>query len=146
MLKLSTKLLLSAGLFIFVAGCGGSEGPALVPASGKVLLDGEPVAGALVRFVPGSGPSSGCDTNDQGEFTLIGPGNRPGSIVGTHTVTVGCAYNPGQGSSADGSTEAPAEGAGCKVPLKYSDVSTSGVTVDVPDEGKTDFVIALTSE
>ena len=145
MFKLSVKLF-SVVLCIAVAGCGGPEGPVLVPVSGTVLLDGEPVSGALVRFVPASGPSSGGETNEKGEFTLIGPGNRPGTIVGTHTVTVGCPYNPGQGSSPDGNMEAPADAGGCKVPMKYSDVSSSDASAVVPAEGKSGLVIELTSK
>lgn len=140
------KALIATVLCVSVIGCGGSDGPELVPVSGKVFLDGQPVAGALIRFVPADGPSSGGETNEQGEFSLIGPGSQPGAIVGTHTVTVGCPYNPGQGSSPDGSTEAPSEGAGCSLPLKYSDVSTSEVSATVPEEGDSDLVIQLTSE
>lgn len=146
MLELPSRVFLSIVLCLFVSGCGGPEGPELVPVSGKILLDGKPVAGALVRFVPDSGPSSGGETNEQGEFSLIGPGSLPGAITGTHTVTVGCPYNPGQGSSPDGSTQAPSEGPGCSLPLKYSDVSTSGVTAAVPDEGTSELIVQLTSE
>ena len=128
------------------AGCGGPEGPTLVPVSGKVLLDGEPVAGALVQFIPTSGPSSGGQTDDNGEFTLTGPGNRPGAVVGSFTVTVGCPFNPSQGSSSDGSTEAPESTVTCSVPDKYSDLATSDVHAEIPDEGKSDLVVELTSE
>ena len=135
-------------LFLCVAtvGCGGPEGPTLVPVSGKILLDGEPVAGAWVRFVQGTGPASGGETNAQGEFTLIGPGNRPGAIVGSFTVTVGCPYNPSQGSSPDGSTGTPADTSKCNLPLKYSDVSTSDVNTDVSEQGAPSLVIELTSK
>lgn len=130
---------------VLTAGCGGSDAPDLVPVSGKVLLDGEPVSGAFVKFVPNSGPASGGETDENGKFTLVAPGNRTGAVVDTHTVTVGCPFDPAQGSSADGSTQAAASSSGCSVPPIYSDVLTSDVTADVPDGGKADLVIELTS-
>lgn len=136
-------LLAVAGLT--TVGCGGSDAPELVPVSGKVLLDGQPAGGALVRFVPETGPSSGGQTDENGQFTLLGPGNRPGAIATSHTVTVGCPYNPGAGSSPDGSTQAPAASSACNVPVMYSDVLTSNVTVVVSEDGKDDVVIELNS-
>ena len=146
MCNLFVRVVMLLGVCLIVVGCGGAEGPTLVPVSGKVLLDGEPVAGALVQFIPSSGPLSGGQTNDQGEFTLTGPGNRPGAIVGSYIVTVGCPFDPSQGSSADGSTQAPAAPSNCNVPFKYSDMSTTDVSADVPSEGKSGLVIELTSK
>jgi hypothetical protein len=145
MFKSFDLVCLLAVVCVLTAGCGGPEGPELVPVSGKVLLDGEPVPGAFVQFVPNFGPASGGETIENGEFALMAPGNRAGAVVDSHTVTVSCPFDPSQGSSADGSTQASANGSSCNVPAIYSDVLTSDVTVVVPEEGKSDFVIELSS-
>jgi predicted small lipoprotein YifL len=45
---LARSCLLAMGV-VFVAGCG-QKGPLLVPVSGLVTLDGEPLASAIVAF------------------------------------------------------------------------------------------------
>jgi hypothetical protein len=73
-------------------GCGG-DGPAVEKVAGVVRLDGKPVEGATVSFVPGSGGlfASGLTAAD-GSFTLntAAPGARPGSgaAVGDYRVTI----------------------------------------------------------
>lgn len=77
---------------IGVAGCGGG-GPALEKVNGLVTLDGKPVEGATVSFVPGSGGlfASGL-TGADGRFTLntAAPGARPGggAVAGEYRVTI----------------------------------------------------------
>lgn len=71
----------------FLAGC--SDGrPVRVPVSGKVLIDGKPLATGSVRFIPASGrPATGALAAD-GSFKLgtFDPGD--GAIPGEHTITV----------------------------------------------------------
>jgi hypothetical protein len=77
-----------------ILGCG-SKGPTMVQVNGTVSLDGQPVEGATVSFMPKSGstpagnstPASGS-TDSAGKFTLstLNPGD--GAIVGSYSVTV----------------------------------------------------------
>ena len=145
MFKWCALVCLLAMVVVPTAGCGDSDAPDLVHVSGRVLLDGEPVPGAFVKFVPNSGPASGGETSENGEFELMAPGNRVGAVVDSHTVTVTCPFDPAMGSSADGSTQAQAADSGCNVPVMYSDVVTSDVTVVVTEEGTTDLVVELSS-
>jgi hypothetical protein len=63
------------------------------PVSGRVTLDGHPVAGAEIRFFPLAGnsnlPTSAAVTDDQGnyELRLQGDGNL-GAVVGENHVTI----------------------------------------------------------
>ncbi len=74
------------------AGCGGG-GPAVETVTGVVLLDGKPVDGATVSFVPAGGGmfASGLTAAD-GTFTLstAAPGATPGAgaVAGEYAVTI----------------------------------------------------------
>jgi hypothetical protein len=72
----------------------------IVPVSGRVTLDGQPLPGAIVTFQPVREPSaepptatgSVAVTDDQGRYQLrlVDP-ERPGALVGDHTVTIATA-------------------------------------------------------
>lgn len=77
-----------------LAGCGGGDGPLvepLVPASGKLLIDGQPLDGVVIYFVPDGkvkGRRGGTGvTNASGEFTVTDlVQNKPGLPVGKYTL------------------------------------------------------------
>lgn len=85
------------GLVVLLVGCGSKEsGPPMAPVSGIVKYEGEPVAGAIVTFVPivesvGYVPASG-KTNDEGEFELQ-TRDRTGALCGPNRVAIS-APNP----------------------------------------------------
>jgi hypothetical protein len=75
----------------FCCSCSGG-GPALYPVDGKILLKGQPLAGATVSFWPKTGeqakvtPSTGV-TDEEGRFKLS-TGTRTGAPPGDYVVTV----------------------------------------------------------
>ena len=80
-------------LVVILAGCSSSAG--LAPVSGKVTLDGKPLADAHVAFQPMAGskmPKSAGSfgvTNENGDFTLrTFDDERPGAAVGSHRVLI----------------------------------------------------------
>lgn len=81
-----------AGLLALTAllsGCGGS-GVEVAPVTGRVTLDGAPLAGARVRFQPeasGGSPSYGAADSD-GNYVLAYKRDQPGALIGWHTVSV----------------------------------------------------------
>jgi len=87
-------LLLSLAWILLLAGCG-SESYEIAPVSGRVTLDGKPLAECQVRFQPvaasksnaAPGPGAFAVSDEQGRFTLrtIKP-VRPGAVVGEHRV------------------------------------------------------------
>ncbi|RUL86183.1 peptidase associated/transthyretin-like domain-containing protein [Tautonia sociabilis] len=81
----------SVGLLTLAAGCG-DAGPELVPVSGTVVVNGEPLARATVIFEPTDTEdpnlNSGGQTDEQGHFELQTIDGRKGAVVGNHRVTI----------------------------------------------------------
>jgi len=86
------------GVFCLLSiGCsGGVDRPLTAKVAGRVTLDGQPVAGAFVQFVPqGSGdaqtgggrPATG-HTDAAGNFVLSTFEDGDGAVIGTHRVLV----------------------------------------------------------
>lgn len=86
--------LASAIAILIAAGCGpraGTEPTAEV--TGKVTLDGEPIAGVSVAFIPESGrPGSGL-TDETGNFVITTFETGDGAILGKHAVVLSEAVN-----------------------------------------------------
>jgi hypothetical protein len=84
-------------LAIALAGCGGN-GLKTAPVSGRVTLNGKPLADASVLFSPiprlgvdnNPGPGSGARTDADGRFTLmlITGKDVKGAVVGKHKVQI----------------------------------------------------------
>ena len=77
---------------ILCAGCGGSDGPVLVPVKGVATVDGAPVAGLGISFrgetVPGKPEYfPGGSTDAKGMYSLITAG-KDGAPPGTYKVVV----------------------------------------------------------
>jgi hypothetical protein len=90
-----TRVMVAALLAALPTGCS-SDGPPLVPVNGRLTLDGKPLAGKTIKFLPeGSTPGqgAGATTNAAGEYTLLAarPGatrDEPGAPPGTYRVVV----------------------------------------------------------
>ena len=87
--------LLFAGLLLNLTGCQlGSEAIELLPVSGEVRIDGKPLTGAKVVFVPRNKElgnrfaMSYAVTDDQGKFTLKLSDDRKGAYQGWHYVLI----------------------------------------------------------
>lgn len=105
------------------AGCG--RRVALVPADGRVTLDGSPVAGASVLVQPAAGPAARGLTAADGRFSLGTYAARDGVMPGPAAVSISC-YEQ-KPLPAPGSGEPPL---GKNVlPDRYADASTSGLRV-----------------
>lgn len=88
-----------AGLLLGIIACTGCEprSAAVVPVSGTITLDGQPLAGATINFQPITDKASAAQagigsygkTDEQGRYSLqlITP-DEPGALVGRHIVTV----------------------------------------------------------
>ncbi len=85
---IATAVTLLAGLTLH--GCGGSGSSVeLVPVSGNVTLDGQPLEGAIVRFEPinvEEGRSSFGTTDAQGHYELQYTRDKMGAVPGQHAV------------------------------------------------------------
>lgn len=131
---------LAVGLLLAAAGCGG--GLELIPVTGTVTLDDQPLADAAVVFTPvGGGPAASATTDAQGRFQLTTV-DRPGAVPGVHLVTV-------TKQTMLGVTEGDMPGPGgvrvqWHVPEKYSNPETSGLRANVSANEK-EFAFRLLS-
>lgn len=121
--------------------CLGCSGPTLVPVEGKVLFNGEPLKFGSVMFQPPSGQPATGQIQPDGTFSLETRGVGPGAVVGTHRVRITCyeSQNPEALSSSDNETTVGES----LIPKKYTSIDTSGFTMEIPPEGKTDIVFTL---
>jgi hypothetical protein len=132
---------LLVGLVLVAAGCGGPPYQ-LAPVSGKVTLNGKPLAKAWVHFAPMArpgntdpGPTSHGQTDARGCYTLHVRPDEPGAVVGKHRVFISLTQG---GSQADAGARAREE-----IPWRYN--QETKLTHDVPPGGTTEANFVLTA-
>lgn len=115
----------------------------LVPVSGKVTLDGKPLANAMILTQPigkgtsTPGPGSGARLNDQGEFELeLQTESTMGAVPGEHTVTI---KELGEQRASNDDTGVAFK---LRVPEEWRDGSA---TYTIPPEGTDAMIIELES-
>src|SRR5688500_8443177 len=74
------------GCLTLVAGC--SDRPEIVPISGKVLIDGQPLTHGTIMVMPDNARASFGTIAPDGSFTLTCYDEGDGCVPGTHKVTV----------------------------------------------------------
>ncbi len=149
-------LVLSALALLISIGCGES-GPELVPVSGQVTVDGEPVESGTVTFYPSSGRPATGELGPGGRYRLTTYNSGDGAVPGHHVVTIYAQDVHGSAPKLQNwsdelsyydtprdSSEALLQAAETVwlVPEKYSDRSTSGLTADV-NAAQTDYDFTL---
>src|SRR5262245_40234010 len=84
------------GFSVFVIFTGGCSASKIAPVSGRVTLDGKPLAGVHIGFQPigkpgelnpGSGSYAITDADGQFRLLLV-DGEQPGAIIGKHRVEI----------------------------------------------------------
>ncbi len=84
----SFRLLIALFVTASFAGCGGSSDmPELGDVSGKVTMDGEPVAGINILFTPEMGRPAGGVTESDGSYKLVYLDGYSGCKIGPAKVT-----------------------------------------------------------
>jgi hypothetical protein len=136
------SLLLAAAL----VGCGGSRTSAVV---GVVLLDGKPLEGAAIQFVPqGTGRDATGETDKNGEFTMSTYEPRDGVVPGDYKVVIAppvAKADPTPYASAEEAMAAaakappPKKAAGPQLPEKYTRPDLTPLTQTVPVKEKLKF-------
>jgi len=108
-------------------GCGDGR-PTRVPVSGKVVIDGKPLAFGAVRFTPAEGgrPATG-ELDAGGAFKLTTFEPEDGAAPGSHVVTIHAAE------------QLSGDRVRWHVPKKYQDAATYGLTQAI--DGPTDSVL-----
>ena len=143
-----TVVILLPGL----VGCSKNDRPAMAPVTGTVLLAGQPLEGASVRFMGPTGrPATGM-TDADGRFTLKAFEEGDGSVLGENRVTV-TKYGPPPfepPTNPDGSFQFESEeqriafyNRPSLLPDRYNNPRMSGLLVNVTADGENDFTIEL---
>ena len=142
----------SAVLAVFCWGCsGGTPVPEyagrLVPVTGTVTLDGQPLAGASIVFHPDAkvqgGENAFGTTEPDGSYELqtivVGHGPKPGAVPATYVVTIHKVTMPDGSPVPADMTDADAESEGAKsvVPARYTQMEQSPLKVEVAAGGGT---------
>lgn len=131
-------LLVSA---IAVVGCGAK--PEVVPASGKVTYNGQPLPYGAVGFQPAQGQPSGAAIQPDGSFKLSTFSEFDGAKPGFYKVKVTCIPSQSPSERAKPRVGEFTPGASL-IPDKYTFLDRSGLTAEVPAEGTDSIVIELT--
>lgn len=126
------------GLVSALAGCGGNSAE-LIPVTGQVLLDGEPLTTGAVITTPEKGRGAQGQIDENGNFELTTRDLGAGAVVGHHSVAVVAHEELGQGGP-----ESPKRPL---VPEKYMNPQTSGLSLDVQaGETSKEVIYELSSE
>ncbi len=128
-------------------GCGG--GPFdFAPVEGVVTLDGQPVEGAIVRFISQArtednlqGPSSYGMTDADGHFTLKTEHGDRGAVVGTHNVAISTKQAKLVDPTKSDEIEVIAEE---RIPTRYR--SGQQLPFEVPSSGTKEATFSLTTK
>ena len=133
-------LVCACGLLI---GCGGGDGPALVPAGGVVNYKGKAIGKISVTLTPsggGKGMIAEGTSDESGKFKLQTKEPGDGAMVGSYTVAFN--YVPDEVPAMPGF--AGAAKIVSPIPEKYGDASKSGHTATVDaDKSKNNFTFDL---
>ena len=137
-MSIKARVYLSPFLLLLISalGCGngGEDLPDVVPVTGSVTLNGEPLPGASVTFMGEGRPCYGA-TDDNGTFTIKDMNGREGCPVGKYKVIIS-KYTKPDGSPLGDSPEEAAQGVE-QLPPQYSSMDKSTLTANVPEGGKT---------
>lgn len=123
-----------------VCGCGksrsGPPGAEMLPVTGKVTMDGEPLSGADVVFTTAEGVSFAGRTKEDGSYQLTGLAGANRSCKGKCKVIINRLLKPD--GTLPGPDEPPAMSfAAESLPDKYAMADFSELSADVPEGGGT---------
>jgi 5-hydroxyisourate hydrolase-like protein (transthyretin family) len=123
-------LILPAVLAVCSAGCSKDGDIAVHPVHGQVLLDGKPLAQAIVTFHAQAGSahklSPSAQTDAEGRFELTSFQTGDGAPEGTYAVTLTCFRAAAGRKVSEGD-----ESARNVVPVRYANPATSKLTAVV---------------
>lgn len=126
-------------------GCGGGTKAVIeetVPVTGIATYQGKPLEDYMVYFSNLSNRTASGIIDAEGRFTLGTNGPGDGAPAGIHKVWF--VYSPAVESNAGSEMpDAPQPQPKVKLPAKFSRLEMSGLTVEVPEEGLTDYKLEV---
>jgi hypothetical protein len=137
----SVRFALAMALVILSQQATGCRRSDMVPVSGRVTFEGQPVPKAIVRFVPESRPMAAAGTDDDGRYRLTTRRPMDGASIGRHKVIV-TPWMPGAGDTS-GATAEPERP---DIPKIFRGADSTPLTVEVTTEGPNQFDFELAKE
>jgi len=133
----------------FVVGCGGGDGgpvEALVPVGGKLLVDGEPLDGVLMTFIPVGSKNSrgGSGTTDaSGVFTITDlDQNLPGLPSGKYIIAYSRMRLPDGSAAPEPDPDKPGIIQIETLP-EHLQTPDENVSVEIPQDGNTKLELKI---
>jgi hypothetical protein len=123
-------------LMLFAVGCAGKDQP--VKVTGKVTLDGRPVEGATVTFIPekGNGRPAIAWTTAEGTFDLTTFRGNDGALRGTYKILVSKTGNANRsGTSTPAEAPTTPKLSATDLPALYGEFATTPFSCTVPTNG-----------
>jgi len=151
--RIPAGLALALAAIAFAPGCSGKDRwqqgrPPLVPASGILTHDGQPLAGANIVFHPRSGTHTAFATSDaEGRFQLTTFDPADGAVAGDYDVTVTHLVIENDANPRDPEHLPPLHHAEYSlIPEHYYNREKSGLTATVPADGTEKLELALSGK
>lgn len=144
----SLTVALGATLVLGAAGCGGTQksAVALVPAYGKVTVDGTPLADAVLEFIPVGetrGQGGIALTDADGLYRAKTNFGEPGLPAGEYKVVVSKREEPGGKYADEDFPPASVGPEGETLSASYSDPKKTKLKASVPPSGEANNNFAL---
>lgn len=130
-----------------LGGCG-SSGRKIVPVTGVVTINGHPAKNVVVSFQPLSekvddnpGRGSSAYTDENGRYTLIYDGEKPGALTGKHRVRISPQWVSKQAGSEKGEGGGGVGGYNYPIPPEWNDLSKKEFEVPAGGTDQANFNI-----
>ena len=142
----------SVAVLLTLVGCSSdnstSQRPRVVPVSGRVIANGQPLAGAHVTFTnTQANRSAFAKTDEEGKFRLTTFKPNDGAVPGKQQISVSKLESIEQANAGVDRTTtpnaAPTAARRWLIPRHYGDIRTSGLSAEVPEEGISDLILEL---
>ena len=139
----SARFALAMAIAILSQQASGCRRSDMVPVSGRVTFEGQPVPQAVVRFLHDARPMAAGGTDADGRYRLTTRQPGDGAYFGRCKVMIApWVAAPGSGDTA----EAPSEPARPDIPKVFQSAATSPLAVEVTTEGPNQFDFELAKE
>ena len=119
------------------SGC--TQAPSVVPVSGKVVYNGEPLPFGIVMFQPEQGQAAQGEIQPDGTFQLSTYGPNDGAVPGHHKVSVR-GFSTQKAGADGGDAGAPGR---LLIPQQYTRFGMSGLSDDVKPGSTEPIVLEL---
>ena len=133
LVRLNLSFVTQAAVLVFL-GCS-SGGPEIAQVSGRVTMDGKPLANASVVFIPENGRPAGARTDADGRYVLNFTEGRRGAIPGKNSVRI----TTQRETEKDENGKTVVSGSPETIPMEYNAASTLEFAVEPKKKNVANF-------